>query len=268
MDNEKISAALLDIAETELAFTIIQSGKASKKVNGLYKLDTHEIILHNKNFKSDNALMYTAIHEYAHHLIAEETLRATGVPAVSSRVHTQRFWERFAGLLETAEKKGYYVIGLEKSPELEQLTDEIKKKYLTENGRLMYEFGKALARAFDLCEQADIRYEDYVDRVLGLPRTAAHDILELSAVHVNPAIGYENMKTVAKIRNPEQRATAEAGFLRGKSPDAVRAGLKKSTAIEKGDVKAQLQKEKNRLEKTIASLAARLEAVEERLARL
>lgn len=269
MDNEKIKEILLDIEDTELEFTIIQSGKSSKKVNGLYKIETHEIILHNKNFKSDNALIYTAVHEYTHHLLAEELINETGNPLpITPKVHTQKFWTRFSGLLEASEKKGYYVLGLEKSPELEKLTDEIRKNYLTENGKLMHDFGKLLARAFDLCEEADIRYEDYIDRVLCLPRTTARDIMLVGTVDINPALGYDNMKVVAKIRDPEKREQVSDEFLSGKSYDTVRANIKKSRGEKEEDAKTKLEKEKTRLEKTIASLTSRLEFVEERLANM
>ena len=78
MDNEKIKAMLLQVRESKLDFTVTQSGKESKRVNGLYKPDTHEIILHNKNFKTEEQLVYTAVHEYTHHLIAEEQLALYG----------------------------------------------------------------------------------------------------------------------------------------------------------------------------------------------
>src|SRR5574344_2236997 len=124
MDNEKIKEILLDVQNTDLHFTITLTGKESKKLNGLYKPDTREILLHNKNFKTDNQLIYTAVHEYAHHLINEEQIAASGgkLPVKGSKVHTQAFWVKFHALLEIAEKKGYYVMNLETSPELEELT--------------------------------------------------------------------------------------------------------------------------------------------------
>lgn len=269
MENEKIKEILLDVEDTQLDFTVIQTGKESKKVNGLYKIETHEILLHNKNFKSDNALIYTAVHEYTHHVLTEELINETGNPMPPSvKVHTQKFWSRFSGLLEKAEQKGHYILGLEKSPELEKLTEDIRKNYLTVNGKLMQEFGKLLSRAFELCEAADIRYEDYIDRVLCLPRTSAHDIMQLGAVQVNPALGYDNMKIVAKIRDPDKRAAAEEDFLSGKSRATVQSGLKKSRSDDEDDMKTKLEKEKNRLEKTIASLTSRLEMVEEKLSNL
>lgn len=269
MENERIKEILLDVEDTQLDFTVIQTGKESKKVNGLYKIETHEILLHNKNFKSDNSLIYTAVHEYTHHVLTEELINETGNPTPPSvKVHTQKFWSRFSGLLEKAEKKGYYILGLEKSPELEKLTDDIRKNYLTVNGKLMQDFGKLLARAFDLCEEADIRYEDYIDRVLCLPRNTAHDIMQIGASNVNPALGYENMKLVAKIRDPEKRAAAEDDFLSGKSRASIQMGLKKSRGEDEDDVRTKLEKEKARLEKTISSLSARLEIVEEQLSNM
>ena len=127
MNQDKIKEILMDIQPSELEFTITFTGKESKKVNGLYKPETCEILLHNKNFNADNQLIYTAIHEYTHHLINEEKLEESGGLKPSyNRVHTNEFWAKFHGLLEIAEQKGYYVIGLENSPELAELTEEIR----------------------------------------------------------------------------------------------------------------------------------------------
>ena len=54
MDNASIKDMLLDIQESKLEFTVTMTGKESKRVNGLYKPETREILLHNKNFKTDN----------------------------------------------------------------------------------------------------------------------------------------------------------------------------------------------------------------------
>ncbi|MBQ5646788.1 MAG: hypothetical protein IIV07_06965, partial [Treponema sp.] len=117
MENEKIKEILLDIAPTELDFTVTQTGKESKRVNGLYQPDTHEILLHNKNFKTDNQLIYTAVHEYTHHLNAEDLIKTTGNPSTpyNAKVHNQAFWARFNTLITIAEEKGYYGIGIDQS---------------------------------------------------------------------------------------------------------------------------------------------------------
>lgn len=261
MNQDQIKSLLLNLANTSLEFTVTMTGKQSKKVNGLYKPDTREILLHNKNFIDDNQLIYTAIHEYAHHLQCEHD----GVLR-SARAHSVAFWARFHELLEKAEKEGLYTIGIEKSDELSTLTDEIKQKYLAENGKLMNELGKLLAKAQVLCKDAGIRYEDYIDRVLCLPRTAAKTAIRVSSVGVNPSLGYETMKIVASQPTPEKRMAAEQQFNAHRSPDLVKVNLAKK--IEDEDPKERLEKEKRRLEKTIAMLKSRLDQVEQSLSNI
>lgn len=267
MDNEKIKEMLLDISPSSLEFTVTQSGKESKRVNGLYKPDTHEIILHNKNFKTENELVYTAVHEYTHHLIAEEQLALNGSSYMpNAKVHTENFWVRFHSFLKIAEEKKYYSLDIEASPELKELTEKIRKEYLEVNGKLMQEFGRLLAKAHELCQNANIRYEDYIDRVLCLPRNSARDITRVGAVSdINPSIGFDNMKMISAIKKSDERSSAQEKILSGESPATVRS-LMKNKCQSETDPKQKLEKEKNRLTKTIAQLQQRLEFVEESLA--
>ncbi|WP_191013458.1 hypothetical protein [Treponema zioleckii] len=268
MDNEEIKQKLLQIEDTQLDFTVTMTGKESTRVNGLYKPDTHEILLHNKNFKSDSQLIYTAIHEYTHHLETEKYLEETGgkLPMKGAKVHTAAFWARFHELLQKAEEMGIYKISIDDSPELKELTEKIRKDYMEVNGKLMQEFGKLLVKAHELCEQANIRYEDYLDRVLCLPRNTAKDLTRVAAVPVNPALGFDNMKKVATLKKPEDRDSASQKILAGKSPDTVTELMKKKASGD--DPKTKLEKEKNRLEKTIEALQQRLQYVEESLENL
>lgn len=269
MDNEKIKAMLLQVRESNLDFTVTQSGKESKRVNGLYKPDTHEIILHNKNFKTEEQLVYTAVHEYTHHLIAEEQLSLYGSEYVpNAKVHTAAFWAKFQELLKVAEEKGFYKIDISVSPELESLTKKIRSEYLESNGKMMAEFGRLLIKAHTLCEEANIRYEDYIDRVLCLPRNTERDLRRVGVSQVNPAIGYDNMKMVSSIKKSDDREAAEQQLLNGTSPVTVRAMMKQKSAAAPEDAKTKLEKEAKRLTKTIAQLQQRLEYVEESLANM
>ncbi|MDR1786198.1 MAG: hypothetical protein LBR23_07050 [Spirochaetaceae bacterium] len=270
MNQDSVKAMLLDLENTSLDFSVIFTGKASKRVNGLYKPDTLEILLHNKNFSSDGQLVYTAIHEYAHHLEHEKLAERMGglenAKALSPlRFHTTDFWARFHRLLEAAEEKGYYKLDPRVSEELGALTEQIRKQ-VEQNGVFMRELGDLLIKAQELCRQEKIRYEDYVDRVLLLPRNAARAITRASLFQVNPAIGGENMKYVASLGPEEKRKAAEAQFLAGKSPDTVRSQAGKPAG--ELDRKTQWEREKNRLEKTIEALTKRLHIVEENLANL
>ncbi len=270
MNNDKIKEILLELEEPSIDFSVTMTGKESKRVNGFYKPDTHEIFIHNLNMKNDNQIIYTAIHEYTHHLMTIKKQETDPNYGSGCRVHTQEFWAKFGDLLGIAEQKGYYSIGWENSPELKALTEDIKTNYLAKNGQLMQEFGKKLAQAYELCVAAEIRYEDYIDRVLCLPRNAEKDIRKVAAVEVNPSIGFENMKVVASVKKKDERQAVEQEFLQGgKSPSSVREMMKVQSAKQRSeDPKSKLEREKNRLEKTIAQLTQRLELVEESLASL
>lgn len=262
MDNETIKKALLDIRESKIDFTVLQSGKECSRVNGLYKPDTHEIILHNGNFATDNQEIYTAVHEYTHHLIAEANAEK-GLPPPGSRVHNQAFWAMFDELIGLAEEKGYYKLNVEASPELQDLTMKLQKDYIARDGQIMQEFGRLLARAHELCDEANIRYEDYIDRVLRLPRVAARDAERVGASTVDASLGYDNMKMISAIKDDARRADAVSMLSSGRSVASVRNALKTPSA--ELDEKTMLEKEKKRLERTIEQLKARLEDVEKRL---
>ncbi|GHT94562.1 hypothetical protein FACS1894141_1470 [Spirochaetia bacterium] len=262
MNQDQVKATLLSIEDAPLDFTLIFSGKKSKKVNGLYKPDNREIILHNRNFDAeaggDNLLMYTAIHEYAHHLHA-----CTRGGTLSARAHTAEFWAIFHGLLEKAEAKKLYQNVFDASPELTALTETIRTRYLYENGSMVKELGMQLLKAEELCTAAGARFEDYIDRVLCIPRTAARMAMKMYQYDLNPAVGPDNMRFLAGITNEEDRSAAETALVKGKSPDAVKIAVRKAATEE--DPKLKLEKEKTRLERTIASLSKRLDEVEQEL---
>ena len=270
MSPDQVKEQLLLIEDASLDFTVIFSGKRSNKVNGLYKSDTREIIIHNRNFtgesgakkennvSADNLLIYTAIHEYAHHLHA----CARG-GHLSSRAHTAEFWAILHSLLEKAEAKEIYKNVFSGSKELEKLTETIRKKYLTENGNLVKELGQLLLTAHELCSSIGGRYEDYIDRVLRIPRQAANLAVRMHQYNLNPETGADNMRFLAGISNEEKRQAAENSLLTGKSPDTVKIAVRQKG--EEPEPRRNLEKEKLRLERTIASLTKRLEEVEREL---
>ncbi|MCL1835984.1 MAG: hypothetical protein FWG46_00390 [Treponema sp.] len=266
MNQDQVKQKLLAVEDAPMEFSVVFSGKKSGKVNGLYKVDSREIIIHNRNFDQgktgDNLLLYTSIHEYAHHLHA---CRQGG--KLPSRAHSSEFWAIFHALLEKAEAKKIYVDVFAGSPELADLTETIRKKYLRENGALVKEMGKHLLKAHELCTAIGVRFEDYVDRMLRIPRTAANMAIKMFEYDLNPATGADNMRFLAGIRDPENRQAAEAALIKGKSPDSVKVAIRQKNNDEMPEEpKLRLEKEKARLERTIASLTKRLEEVEKELA--
>ncbi|MDR0784812.1 MAG: hypothetical protein LBE74_02875 [Treponema sp.] len=257
MNVDQIKETLISIENAPLEFTVVFSGKNSKKVNGLYKPETREILIHNCNFTDDNLLLYTAIHEYAHHIHA--CSRNGKLP---TRSHTSEFWAVFHRLLGKAEEKHIYRNVFAASPELNALTEVIRSKFLAENGEIVKKFGEKLLQAQDLCVKMGGRFEDYVDRVLRIPRPAAITAMKTFQYNLNPAVGVDNMRYLAGVKNDEERASAEKALLEGKSPDTVKMGFKKSMET---DPHERLVREKERLERAINALSKRLNEIAQEL---
>jgi len=259
MNQDQIKELLLKIKEAEQDFSVIFSGKSSKKVDGLYEPENREIIIHNKNFKEENELVYTAIHEYAHHIQFTELNGSS-----ASRIHSVQFWDIFHNLLIKGEEKSVYNNPFKNDPRFSKLTGEIKDKYLTRDGELMKNFGKLLIEALHLCQENHASFEDYVDRELCLNRATAKSLMKVYALDINPEIGFENMKTVARISNSDKRKNAEKEFISGKSPDMVKAAYA-SKSNEDTDPVDRLKKEKKRIEKNIHNLRTKLAEIESKL---
>ncbi|HOV15498.1 MAG TPA: hypothetical protein PK771_14520 [Spirochaetota bacterium] len=263
MNQDLVKEKLLSL-ENELSFKdandfkVTFSGKKSQKVNGLYKPGAQEIIIHNKNFTDDNSLIYTAIHEFAHHIcyIKSGKLKIT-------RAHSSIFWSLFHKLLIKAEQTGVYKSIFETNLEFIKLTGEIKEKYLTTNGHLMKEFGKVLTSAMELCQKYNVRFEDYIDRGLLLPRNTAKSIMNVYNMDIDPKLGYDKMKIVASIKDEEKRQESEKALLEGHTPDMIKASIVNEPMAE--NLKDRLEKERDRIERTIENLKKKLEEIESKL---
>ncbi|MBN2038680.1 MAG: hypothetical protein JW864_01465 [Spirochaetes bacterium] len=262
MNQEQVVRKLLELDSNVEDFIVTFSGKKSKKVDGLYKPETREIIIHNHNFTEDNALIYTAIHEFAHHI----QFTKSNV-SVSARAHTSHFWNIFHKLLFLAEEKNIYNNIFRKEERFTDLTKRIKEQFLTANGRLMKEFGSLLMQAYELCTEFGASFEDYVDRELQLHRSTAKTLMKFNSFDINPEIGYENMKIVAGIREPEVRVLAEEAFAIGKSPDMVRAEFfaAASPLREDSNMLENLLLRKEQIEKNIEKLTSELASIEEKI---
>jgi hypothetical protein len=261
VNNDQIKETLQSLREVEADFTVIMSGKKSRKVHGLYKPDSREIVIHNKNFKNDNEMMYTAIHEYAHHI----QFTSSAAP-ISVRAHTTAFWNLLHTLLYEAEEKGIYRNPFDAIDEFKALTVRIKEKFLAGSGTLMKELGKLLLDAHALCEKHGTSFSDYLDRVLALPRTSAAVIMKAHSMDLDPRVGFENMRTLTGIRDASERTEAQEELRAGHSPDMVKA--KHGPSKQSKDPREALEAERERLAKGIENMKKRLKEIEKRIADL
>jgi hypothetical protein len=95
--------------------------------------------------------------------------------------------------------------------------------------------------------------------MLRIPRTAASMAIKMFEYDLNPAVGADNMRFLAGIRDGDDRQAAETALIKGKSPDTVKTAIRKKSMEE--DPLVQLEREKNRLERTIETLSKRLKEV-------
>lgn len=262
MTNDEIKRKLLSLRHTETEFSVIMTGKESRKVNGLYKPATHEIILHNLNFKNDNSLIYTAIHEYAHHLINAENenngIKGAGV----SKVHDTKFWTTMDELLETAVEKGIYQRNHSKDIE-EKIA--AARKIDREIARLQKELGAILIELQKLAEENGERFEDIATHEIGMKQSTAKTSMKASSVPLDD-IGQDvlNLISSKKISTAMLEEIKQAKT-EGKSVEQIKSILQQKAENRDSPVE-KLEKEKLRLEKTISSLNERLEYVKEVLA--
>jgi hypothetical protein len=257
MNQGIVKDMLLELDNTVPDFSVIFSGKSSRKVDGLYKPDSAEIIIHNRNFKNESALVYTAIHEFAHHI---QFVKAHG--KVSSRAHSIVFWDIFHRLLFEAEKKGIYKNIFKTEPAFIELAQEIREKYLRTHGELVKDFGKLLMRAYELCHSHDVSFEDFVDRELGLHRNDAKMIMRTHTMDIDPSVGYDNMKVVARVRDDDTRKEVERAFREGKSPDMVKAQFRGASIQMPQTPVDELRAQKKRIADNIERLRIKLAEIE------
>lgn len=257
MTNEKIKEILISLEKADIDFSVTQTGRASKKVNGLYKPATFEILLHDKNFTTENELIYTAIHEYTHHLINCKQKKLGIEVKNGGKSHTTEFWAKFDDLLEKAVEAKIYT--RERPEDLSALIDEAKK-IDREIVTLKKKLGKILSEIHEKSQKENIRYEDILSHDLNISKNTAEKCLKSQSIEEN--YGQDELETVLKVKDSQTRQDVIAGLEKGKTINQVSASIKKdknSSQYEK------LTKEKVRLEKTIRQLEERLEIVSETL---
>ncbi len=263
MNQDQVKVQLSRLQDDVEPYSLIFTGKSSRKVNGLYHPESREILIHNRNFETDSELMYTAIHEFAHHV----HFTTSPVP-VGPRAHTLEFRSILHRLLRKAQETGVYANPFESDPEFRALTERLRDEFLTRNGQVMKRFGAALIEAEALCRKRGARFEDYVERVLSLDRRTAQTLMKIHRYDIDPTLGYHNMATVAGIAGDERRKRAEQAFLAGGSPDMVKVDVRAGASSDEPDARTALERERNRLQRTIHSLQEKLDEIEERIGRL
>lgn len=253
MNQDQVKDSLLKLKSDLPDFQVIFSGKSSRKIDGLYHPERQEIVIHNKNFTDDNSLMYTAIHEFAHHVHY-----SSGSEIKSP--HNNEYWAVFHGLLRDAETAGIYENVVNKDERFILLVREIKK-HVGDNGQVMKNLGKLLIQALNLCHQNHVVFEDFIDRAIGMRRSESKNITKVYAMDVDTTIGYDTMKMVASVKDPHKRHEMQVALAAGQSEAEVRDQFKYVDRDTGFDLKKLIAKKK-KLEKKIQEISQELAYLE------
>jgi hypothetical protein len=255
MTADEVTTALLELHEPKIDFTVSNLDRSNARTNGFYRFGApgqHEIFLYGKNFTTDDALFWTAMHEYAHHIMVTER-GATG-----TRSHTNAFWAVLHELAGIAEAKGLYTNPAKAEGMAAvntNLTDLIRQ-----SGELLKSIGRALIEAQTTCKKAGVRFEDYVMRDLKQTLPWATMCMKAAGYDLPAELGEENIKMVAAIKSGEERAAVVDSLEGELSPHQIKAA--RAAVNKPEDVAARLELERKRLAHTIANLSDRLEEVE------
>jgi hypothetical protein len=266
MNQDQVKEQLQNLHQSSVAYNVLFSGKKSTKVNGLYKFgtagETPEIIIHNGNFlredgtQNDTLLLFTAIHELAHHILITEK------GSKSPHAHSQLFWATFHDLLDRAEKAGIYKPEID--TETQKVIDEVRdiSKQIVE---LQRRLGHILMRVQELCATKGLRYEDIIQRHAQI--SASTEKMSVAAYHLgDQGVTADIQAEAAKQRNEDKREAILAVGHEGKSVVQAKTGTAApARAPEHEDEAVSLIKEKRRIERTIESLTHRLEKLNELL---
>lgn len=222
INQESVKKLLLKLQPSDTDFTVIFSGKKSGKVNGLYKQELNEIVIHNKNFQNDNQLIYTAIHEYSHHLMWCKYHKIGKVPK-----HNNEFWSIMYNLIDLAEEKKVY----KKYPD-ESIKKEIQnlvssaKKINEEIASLYKKLGETISEIRKETDKHEIRIEDILIRECQLSKKTAEMAEKAYAHNIDSSLGQDLQQAVILEKDNEKQLSIIEDIKNGKTIYQAKQNIK------------------------------------------
>lgn len=200
---------LTRVRPERVPFTVVFSGESDRRVNGYYTPSRREITVNDRNFSTDPDIIFTALHEYAHHISMTEL----GVSSASA--HSPVFWATFHELLAIASDLGIYNYPF-KAEKFSKVTETLNG-LIAESGDIAIRIGRALVDAAELCKASGVRLDDYVMRELKQNPAWSKACMGAFFSSAPAQLGPDNQKLLASIRNPYTRRRIEKGLLAGMS---------------------------------------------------
>jgi hypothetical protein len=227
-----------------------------RNTNGQYLPYTRSIVINNRKgqFANGNLIMYTGVHELAHHVCMADK------GDTSTRPHNKLFWGVFHNLLEGAEAAGYYRRNTD--AEIEEAAGRARGVD-RQIAALRRELGNMLIDIQGLCLDRGVRYEDVIERDIGLSRATWKAVVKESALSAFPEAADmgQDAQALAVKRDGPCLAEIMRGVLAKKSIVQIGMGPEPRAV----DPLTALEIEKEEIDKRIKSLQGRLFLVTKRI---
>jgi hypothetical protein len=266
MNQDQVKEKLLSLKVPCKDFTLVFSGKASKRVNGLYKPGDATIVIHNRNFTNDNALMYTALHEFTHHLMF-----ARGLDTGRNH-HTVAFWALFHSLITAAIKAGIYQDPYLSDEKLMEKRAEILDLLKAQN-ELNRKLGAAFSQMATLSKEKGARFEDFIDRHARIPRKEALTLTKQQYSLGLDEVGQESSPALVNtvVGQGKDMSVAAGMAAKGCSLQQIKAAVSQKKVIDpfvEPREEAPGEEQLETLEKHLASEVRKKEKLEKRICEL
>jgi hypothetical protein len=210
MTAEQVKEKLLAVYEGREGFSVSFSG-LPKTFWGKYLPCTRSIVIDHRKMANDMMLMYTALHELAHHVCYHDKGQE------GRQSHTKLFWGVYHDLLDRAEARGIY--RRSGDPEIGALVERAREKDRAA-AALQRELGGILGDLWELCERKGVRPEDVIERQAGLSRKTMKAMLraaQLTGMAEAERLGQDAQERLGKARKEGGLRELMAAYLAGRS---------------------------------------------------
>jgi hypothetical protein len=185
-------------------FTLEFSGRSHGKVLGYYDHSRNHIVIHDKKINlSDEKIINTAIHEFAHHI--HYSMFPNKPDSVASS-HNTIFHAINQALLRDAESKGVFrpvwkYGSAETVSSFNNISEKIQNK-MNEMAKISSELGELFKELHELCVDVRTDVDTFSDIQLGLPWGEAKFLTKIGNCYneSNKDIGFIRLSHLSKVK--------------------------------------------------------------------
>jgi len=197
-----------EIPDFKLTFT----GKVSRKVHGVYYSQEKEILIHNQNpeLASEERLIHTAIHEFAHHI---HFICFPNYPETVTACHNKVFKAIFRALLDDAIAKNLhrpqflFSSKYNKSSAIQKDIKDAVEKY-QKSAKELY---SKLEDANFHCSMDGVEFSEFIEFETGITH-AEYKRLRKQVSNVTETINIFQSEHLSKIKNDDLHECAKAMY--------------------------------------------------------